>query len=602
MNMVLNPTLKTLEIEKIEERESISKFFTYLIWNLRFNFQLIPSSVTLIILLNIFLKLSPLIDGYLLGIVINGLLSKNIDSIISAVFFYLTFKLLLSLFSVAVNTVDGYSERIALFKYKTVFAQIISQLKIEQLEDSEIANKVYRVSQSYMSLWKFTSKLIDFLTSVVSAAISFVVVSQINIIGAVIAFIIVLIRSKVYGKELKEDWRFLFKHTENLRIADGYIGSISDVASLKEILFMNKVSYFINKYQKFADWFTNVFVNMRIKRFYINIFFDFLLVSIFGYVFYNLVLSFLSGNIELGGVTFAISAFATYFGTVKNSLGMFIAVSEAKERVIDAYDVYHIQKDTIKKKGKVKDIDIQLNNISFKYSNSKNLILKDINLHIKKGEKVAIVGENGAGKTTLINLILGHYTPTKGKILIGNIDMSKVDISTWYKKIGVMSQNSSGYDFLSLKENITLGNFNSTLYSKIKKLVGIDDMVKDYKFKDDQIVGAKYKNGINPSGGQWQKINIARTLYQDKPIIILDEPTSALDSISEFKIFNKFFDSFKSKTVIIIAHRFSTVKKADRIIVLSKGRIVEEGGHKELLELDGVYAKAYKIQADGFKD
>jgi len=247
---------------------------------------------------------------------------------------------------------------------------------------------------------------------------------------------------------------------------------------------------------------------------------------------------------------------------------------------------------------------LEFKNVSFKYPESKRVILKNFNLTIGSGEKVALVGENGAGKSTLIKLILRFYDATEGEILINGVNIRTVDLITWHKQIGALFQDFIKYQF-TFKENVIYGDVTkrndlSAIKDAIEK-AGADSYLKDLPKGIDQIVGKTFEEGVDLSGGQWQKLALARAFFRDAPILILDEPTSAIDAKAEYEIFQKVGELQKDKTVIIISHRFSTVRNADRILVLEGGKIIEEGDHKTLMKKDGLYAELFNIQAQGYK-
>jgi len=248
---------------------------------------------------------------------------------------------------------------------------------------------------------------------------------------------------------------------------------------------------------------------------------------------------------------------------------------------------------------------IKFNNVSFKYPNSDKYIFKDLNLEIKPGEKIAIVGENGAGKTTLIKLLCRFYRVNRGTILLSEVNVNDLKIKNWYKKLGVLFQDYNAYGVLTVRENIEIDSTDKivTEESLIKALKEANaiSFVQKYKNKLNQILSERFSGGTRPSTGQWQKIAIARVFHRNAPILILDEPTASIDAVAESKIFDNIYEFSKGKTVIIISHRFSTVRNADRIIVLDKGKIIEQGSHEELLKLDGKYAKAFKLQAKGYQ-
>jgi len=247
---------------------------------------------------------------------------------------------------------------------------------------------------------------------------------------------------------------------------------------------------------------------------------------------------------------------------------------------------------------------IEFNNVSFCYPGTDRLILDKFNLSITSGEKIALVGENGAGKTTLIKLLLRFYDVSAGDILINGVNIKHIDLEKWRAQVGALFQDFIKYQF-SLKENVFFGDLskgsNLDFLKEAVKKSGADGFIADLPGKYDQTVGKMFDGGIDLSGGQWQKLALARAFYRDAPILILDEPTSAIDAKAEYEIFERVQQLQQDKTVIIISHRFSTVRNADRILVLDEGRIIEEGNHEKLMSGHGLYAELFNLQAQGYK-
>jgi len=252
---------------------------------------------------------------------------------------------------------------------------------------------------------------------------------------------------------------------------------------------------------------------------------------------------------------------------------------------------------------KLEDIkgDVEFKNVSFNYADKKKkVILNDVSFEAKAGEVVALVGESGVGKTTLIDLISLYYLPTKGKVLIDGIDNRKVNLKFLRSKIAVVPQDITLFNN-TVKNNIHYGSFEATDEEIVlaAKMAHADHFIKGFSKKYEQLVGER---GIKLSTGQRQRIALARAFLRNPRILILDEPTSALDARSEAYIQDALQKLMKDKTTFIIAHRLSTVRKADKIIVLEKGRIAEIGKHEELIQReDGIYRKLYELQIGFFK-
>jgi ABC-type multidrug transport system fused ATPase/permease subunit len=248
---------------------------------------------------------------------------------------------------------------------------------------------------------------------------------------------------------------------------------------------------------------------------------------------------------------------------------------------------------------------IEFQNVSFAYPQNKQTVLADISTTINAGEHIAIVGENGAGKSTFLKLMLGQYEPTSGAVLLQDKAIDSYDKNGLYKHISVLVQNFSLFSFMTVRENMQAVNPRKLSENEIDdalELAGIKTLVHDLPKGLDTRMDRTYDDGTEFSGGQQQRLAIARSFAKKASLLILDEPTSAIDAKAEKKIFETIFERHAKATVIIVSHRFSTVKKADRIIVLHGGKILEQGTHKELMETQGHYAELYNLQAQEYKD
>ena len=248
---------------------------------------------------------------------------------------------------------------------------------------------------------------------------------------------------------------------------------------------------------------------------------------------------------------------------------------------------------------------IRFENVSFFYPGSDVPALDNVSLHITPGESLAIVGENGSGKTTLIKLLTRLYTPTQGQIMLEGLPLQEWDVDTLRRKIGVIFQDFARYQLI-VGENIGIGdsdNLASETEIEIAAKKGMaDEFVRDLPSGYKTQLGTWFKDGKELSGGQWQKVALSRAFMRSKAdILILDEPTAAIDAKAEADIFAHFAELTANRISIIISHRFSTVRRADHIIVLEKSKIMEQGSHEELLELGGQYATLFKLQAKGYQ-
>jgi ATP-binding cassette subfamily B protein len=246
---------------------------------------------------------------------------------------------------------------------------------------------------------------------------------------------------------------------------------------------------------------------------------------------------------------------------------------------------------------------VEFKDVSFKYPSAEHYVFRKLNFKLSPGEHLAIVGQNGAGKSTLIKLLLRFYDVTQGQILVDGHDIREIMLDDWYFHVGALFQGFNHYP-LSFDENITIGRpgarDNGKLETAIEQSTAASVLEK-LKFGGDTILDPSFENGSELSGGEWQKVALARAFYRDANLLILDEPTSAVDAKAEYGIFEQIHRKQASKTTLIVSHRFSTVRQAERIIVLAKGKLVEDGSHQELMDQRGLYYEMFEKQAEGYR-
>ena len=247
---------------------------------------------------------------------------------------------------------------------------------------------------------------------------------------------------------------------------------------------------------------------------------------------------------------------------------------------------------------------IKVGNLSFSYPGSGEPLLKNLNLEIRKGETIALVGANGAGKSTLVRLLCRLYDPVEGGITLDGKDITHMDPASYRRLFSVIFQDFMLYN-LSAGDNIWMGDiFTPQNRERIKtsaSQTGIDELIEALPKGYDTVIGRLFDDSRELSWGEWQKIAMARALYRDAPVLILDEPTSALDATTEYEVFSRFKEITRDRTSILISHRFSNVSLADRILVLDKGKIAEEGTHQELMKAGGLYSEMFTKQSSGYK-
>jgi ATP-binding cassette subfamily B protein len=317
----------------------------------------------------------------------------------------------------------------------------------------------------------------------------------------------------------------------------------------------------------------------------------------------------IQGTIDPGGVVLVIGAFSSVAGTLGQISQTFVAVDQHTRFLGDYFSFLKIEallpvpeKPTPIPDGPVDNISFE--NISFHYPGGHGEAIENLNLNIRRGELIALVGENGAGKSTLVKLLLRFYDVQNGSIKIGGIDVKDMDPEILRSRIGILFQDYATYE-LSVRENVMMGwPYGEADDEKVMK--ALKDSRSEWLVKKmtnglDSKVGRLFEGGHDLSGGEWQRLALARIMYRNADIWILDEPTSSLDPEAEAAIFAELKENLKGRIGIVISHRFSTVRIADRIAVIDEGHIKELGTHHELLAAGNTYARLFELQASGYR-
>ncbi len=317
----------------------------------------------------------------------------------------------------------------------------------------------------------------------------------------------------------------------------------------------------------------------------------------------------LSGAITVGDMALAAGAFFRAGDLMEDVVKRLADASEQALYTKDLFGYLQTQPTIVSRPGAVPVPQpirrgFELQDVSFSYPGSETPVLRRVNLHFRPGERIAIVGENGAGKTTLVKLLARLYDPTEGRILLDGTDLREYDVEGLRRQIGVIFQDYMKYE-MQVTENIGFGEISHLHDSpRIREAAEKSlsaGMIERFPKRYEQVLGRRFDDGLDLSVGEWQKIALARAYMRDGSLLVLDEPTASLDSRAEFEVYRRFADLTKGKMVVLISHRFSTVRMADRILVLAQGRVVEEGSHDELVSLGGKYADLFQLQAAGYR-
>jgi ATP-binding cassette subfamily B protein len=386
-----------------------------------------------------------------------------------------------------------------------------------------------------------------------------------------------------------------------------FLGASDDTA--KEVKLFNLSGFIISRFRELSSRFYQANRILIIRRSTWGGLFS-MLGSAGYYLAYAFIISkAIKGVITIGDLTFLAGSFRQLRTLLEGILNRFTSVSQGAMYLADFFEFFEIKSKIVPlKKPRPFPKPIQqgftFEDVGYKYINSEHWANRHLNFTLHVGEKLALVGENGAGKTTLVKLLARLYEPTEGRILLDGYDLREYAINDLRLQIGVIFQDYLRYQ-MTIAQNIATGNIDHKEDRDLIKTSAHQSLanmfIEKYEQNYDQQLGRRFNNGVELSGGQWQKIALARAYMREAQLMILDEPTAALDARAEYEVFQRFAELTKERSSVLISHRFSTVRMADRIIVLDKGEILEIGSHEQLLQQNGKYAELFHLQAKGYR-
>ncbi len=324
----------------------------------------------------------------------------------------------------------------------------------------------------------------------------------------------------------------------------------------------------------------------------------------YAYVIYQTVL----GRLSWGSLQFLAGALAGASTNIQNIFSTFSSIADQSLFLTDLVEFLRVQPridskpDAIPAPRPIRD-GFSFERVSFTYPKTERLVLDGLDLRIERGERIALIGENGQGKTTLVKLLTRLYDPTAGRILLDGVDLREYNVEDLHSQIGVIFQDFVRYE-MSARENIAAGSIGTAGEAAVRlaaRKSRAEDVILRLPRGYDQLLGRRFEGGVDLSGGEWQKLALARAYLRDAQILVLDEPTASLDAPSEYEVFQRFAELTAGRMALLISHRFSTVRMADRIVVLADGRIAEQGNHHQLVALGGRYSGMFELQASSYR-
>jgi len=583
--------------------------FLGMVWRVR------PAYAAAILSFRVLLAFSPAVQLWIGKLIIDGVLA-NIEATTpdwTGLFRLVALELVVALASDVLQRTSNLLESLLgdLFgnRLSVQIMEHAATLDLENFEDPEFYDSLQRARQQTVG----RIGLLAVLLGIGQSALSLVTLLGVLIVfnGWLVLMLVLAVLPSFIGEThfAGLSYSLLFKWTPERRELDylRYVAT-SDVTA-KEVKLFGLADYFTRKYERLADEFYEANRALSIKRAATSG--GLTVVSTLGYyaAYVFIIVDTVRGFLTLGELTMLVGTFRQSRGMISGILLRSADMYRQSLFLRDLFTFLEMKPRTASPEHPVpvprpiRD-GVVFENVGFRYPDKEDWALRGVSLRIGANERVALVGENGAGKTTLVKLLARLYDPTEGRILLDGIDLREYDVDELRGMIGVIFQDFVRYD-LKVRENIAVGQIDAIgdqpRIVRAAEMSLADGVIAGLESGLDHMLGRRFKGGANLSGGEWQKVGLARAYMRDAQILILDEPTASLDARAEYQVFERFADLTEGRMAVLISHRFSTVRMADRIVVLEDGTVTEDGTHDELLVLSGRYAELFTLQAAGYR-
>lgn len=482
-------------------------------------------------------------------------------------------------------------------------------LDLDQFEDSVFYDKLERARQQTVGRTILLSQVMSQVQDFIS--IAFLLTALIAFNPWLILLLVLAIIPSFLGESYfnSKNYALSRSQTPERRELDylRYLGASDETA--KEVKIFGLSDFITDRFKTLSDKFYSDNSKLAVRRSLWGTFFSVLgtlgYYAAYAFIIYETV----TGKSSVGSLTFLAGSFRQLSGLMETMLSRFTVVSQGAIYLNDFIDFFEIKPSITQNQNALTfpnpiKTGFVFENVGFQYRNTDRWANRNLSFTLKPGEKLALVGENGAGKTTLVKLLARLYDPTEGRILLDGKDLKEYELEGLRYNLGIIFQDYIRYQ-MTLYQNIAVGNIkeldNEALVKRAATESLADKLALKFPEAYQQWLGRRFNDGVELSGGEWQKVALARAYMKDAQVLILDEPTAALDARAEYEVFQRFAELTKGKSAVLISHRFSTARLADRILVLENGTLLESGTHQELVKADGRYAELFNLQAKGYQ-
>ncbi|WP_247651708.1 ABC transporter ATP-binding protein [Chitinophaga eiseniae] len=509
----------------------------------------------------------------------------------------------------AISLLDGLLGDLFANHTSIKIMEYAARLDLDQFEDAEFYDKLERARQQTSGRTVLLAQVLSQVQDVITVAFLAAGLMIFN------PWLILLLLLAVVPAFLNEShfndlyYKLAWGQTSDRRELDyiRYLGASDETA--KEVKVFDLSNFLIDRFRAISDKFYTDKKTLQVRDSIWGTVFAFVGAAGYYAAYVIIILQTIRGHLSIGDLAFLAGSFRQLRTTFQGILIRFSSVTQGALYLRDLFEYFEIQPKMVaaarpRQFPRPIQTGFTFEDVGFKYVNSDKWAIRHLSFTLHAGEKLALVGENGAGKTTLVKLLSRLYDPVEGRILLDGVDLREYDINELRTQVGVIFQDYQRYQ-MTVSQNIAVGKIteshNQPMIEEAARQSLAYPLIEKMPHGFDQMLGRRFSQGVELSGGEWQKIALARAYMKDAQLLILDEPTSALDARAEYNVFLHFAELTRDKTAVLISHRFSTVRMANRILVLEKGSLVEIGSHQELLDKKGRYAELFELQAAGYK-